>query len=186
MDVGALPQNAPDEGRVPTRNNSFEDVARRNVGSPIAETVPVKPARRVAPYSRLGEDARGARAEASGVNGGRFPRHFMQEQYLRGVEEGAKAAQSCDWLPQGTESLDLKVDVFGGNRAVPSVSGTGVNRLVRKEVVRIPLERRERKEGKKRSSDEATSHCSGEPEEEQPAKRRSPNARSPNFEPRSL
>jgi hypothetical protein len=186
MDVGVLPQNVPDEGRVPTRNNSFEDVGRRNVGSPLAETLPIKPARRVASYSRLGEDARGAPVEASGVNGGRFPRHFMQEQYLRGVEEGAKAAQSRHWQPQGTESLDLRVDVFGGNRVVPSVSGTGVKSLVRKEVVRIPLERGERKEGKKRSADEATSHCSGEPEEEQPSKRRSPNARSPNFEPRGL
>ncbi|GAQ82350.1 hypothetical protein KFL_001080260 [Klebsormidium nitens] len=170
-DLTVLPGRG-DEARVPTRNESVEEIAyarRRELGSPVGDAVlgkaPVRSSRGAAHLTRLGEDPRGGMF----VTEERFPRQFMQEQYLRGVEEGAKAAQ---WQRQcgSPQSTDVPAEPYAEdvvNRAVPSVSGTGVNKAARGH----PEVR------KKRSSDEATSKNSGEPETEQPPKKRSPNAR---------
>lgn len=178
-DLTVLPGRG-DEARVPTRNESLEEVAfarRRDLGSPVGDAVlgkpPVRSSRGAAHLTRLGEDPRGEMF----VGEERFPRQYMQEQYLRGVEEGAKAAQ---WQRQcgSPPSTHAPVEPYAEDmvhRAVPSVSGTGVNKAGRHPEVR-----------KKRSSDEATSKNSGEPETEQPPKKRSPNARTHAIGPRGL
>ena len=165
-----------DEARVPTRNESLEEVAyarRRDLGSPVEDAVLGRSSRGVAQLARLGEDLRGQRGEAVFHTEERFPRQYMQEQYLRGVEEGAKAAQwqrQCGSPASPNVVVAQPYDEAALNRAVPSVSGTGA-----KQAVRGHAEVRERK---KRSSDEATSKNSGGTETDQPAKKRSPNTRT--------